>query len=188
MKTSRCSYVTGLLLLSVASVSMAQTPSSNEAVLNVKVTMELTPACEFLAGGGAGSGEGNVNLGTMDFGSFYPQDAKRTTQLSGGEAGNGISVKCATGVDASVLLQSSLNTVQAGVSATRVMMDGEGNSIGYDVYNEVSMSTPLQDGDVIATVKGDGGAQSIPLYGMANITHDTEAGEYSDTLYITIEI
>ncbi|WP_069384565.1 Csu type fimbrial protein [Halomonas caseinilytica] len=154
-------------------------------VLNVRVTMELTPACEFLAEGGS-SGEGNVLLGTMDFGDFYPQDAKRMAVLSGN--GEGINVRCATGVDANVVLQSSANPVPSEVSATRAMVDGRGHSISYDVYNEVGMSAPLQDGDVIATVSGNGSAESIPLYGMANITYDTVAGEYTDTLYITIEI
>lgn len=182
MKLFSVLCLSGALFLQPA-LGLAQ--DANEAILNVLVTMELTPACEFSSG--STSSAGNIQLGTMNFGAIIAQDGEVEAQLSG-NSGYGIRAKCAPGVSANIILQSSQNAVPSNLGTTRAMVDGAGHSLGYNVYSDMAMSNPLQDGDVIDSMAGDGAEKTIPLYGKAFMTRNEVAGEYTDTLYITIEM
>ncbi|MGQ0335148.1 Csu type fimbrial protein [Halomonas elongata] len=182
MKRLSTLCLSGALCLQ-STLGLAQ--NANEAILNVLVTMELTPACEFSSG--STSTAGNIQLGTMDFGAIIAQDGEVTAQLSG-SSGYGIRAICAPGVSAKINLQSSRNAVPSNLGTTRAMVDGAGHSIGYNVYSDVAMSNPLQDGDVIASMVGDGTEKTVPLYGKAFMSRNEVAGEYTDILYITIEM
>jgi spore coat protein U-like protein len=128
-----------------------------------------------------------VAAGTLDFGTY--------NQGSGTDAtGSGtISIRCTKNAAFTVALDKG--TTAGGTISQRLLADGSGNTLQYNLYTNVGMTTLFGDGTTGSTVPGTGNgmsagsAVSVTVYGKlpdSGTNPDKPAGTYSDVVNVTV--
>lgn len=75
----------------------------------------------------------------------------------------------------------------SGDTTARVMSDGNGNTVGYQLYSESTRTTVW--GNVAGSMPsetGTGTSQGITVYGEVPAQNTPPAGDYSDTVAVTV--
>lgn len=81
-----------------------------------------------------------------------------------------------------------LNGGGSGDTTARVMSDGSGNTVGYQLYTDSDRSTVWGNtvGTDTAPETGTGTSQDITVYGEVPAQNTPPAGDYSDTVAVTV--
>jgi len=161
-------------LLIIASLASAKA-DSKQATLDVSAN--VVTACE--AGSGM-SESGETDFGTLDFGTQY--FLSKGIEVVGQPNGGAIRVKCANGISFTVLLDGG----QSGNTASRYLINEQGNKVSYNLYTDSSHSTVWDDITGL-TVAGNGQEMWLAVYGVIPAQPTPSAGIYTDTIKVTIQ-
>jgi spore coat protein U-like protein len=160
---------TTLLAAAIVAASLAVQPfqaaqaGTANANMNVKITIQN--ACD-----------STVTAGDMDFGTAGPLTTKVDTTST-------INVTCTKGAIFSVGLDGgSANNVNA-----RVMSDGSGNTVGYQLYSDSGRTTVWGNtAGSMPSETGTGTSQDITVYGEVPVQNTPPAGDYSDIVAVVV--
>ncbi len=95
-------------------------------------------------------------------------------------------VKCTQGTDYEIALDAG--TTSGGTTTTRKMTDGNGNTVDYEMYSDSGRSSNwgnTSGSDTVAST-GTGTDQSFTVYGRVPPQATPPAGDYTDTVTITV--
>jgi spore coat protein U-like protein len=149
----------GLALMGTSSgLAVAQTAELN-------VTAEIQASCV-------------VNGGSLDFGIYSPTDSADT------EGDGSFSYQCTNGTNITLKLDQG-DQPQDG---SRAMSNGS-DTLSYDLFQDLGHSLPWDDGTNVVTVTGTtANLETVNVYGLIEAGQTSPAGNYSDTVTITLEI
>ena len=115
----------------------------------------------------------------LDFGRVT---GRRTTVVE--QAGR-IEVRCPLSVAWRLGLDNGLHAQ----GSQRRMMNARGEGVAYALYRDAARTQSWEAGEgavVTGTGRGVGAVSSVPVYGRASLQGVTSAGEYSDTVTVTL--
>lgn len=143
-----------------------QTAQAATATANMNVKIVIQNACD-----------STVTAGDMDFGTAGPLVTKVDTTST-------INVTCTKGAPFHIGLDGgSANDINA-----RVMSDGSGNTVGYQLYTDTTRTDVW--GNTVGTdaqaETGTGTSQDITVYGEVPAQTTPPAGTYTDTVAVTV--
>lgn len=115
---------------------------------------------------------------TLDFGSYGVLDLART-------ASSAIGVQCTNGQGYSISLDGGNGS--SGTTTTRTMEKGA-EAINYTIWQNSghSQNWGTSGAEVMTSLTGNGSVQSYPVYGVVPIQATPSAGNYTDTVTITV--
>lgn len=127
----------------------------------------------------------------MDFGSLtFGTESALFNQVDAQVAGaGGITVLCSNGVTPTFTLLNGVNDGEVASGTHAMELSTGGEFIGYTLYTDEALSTPLTlNGDIaLSEFTGSAETQSIELYGRAfGDAGSLPAGEYTDTLSVQL--
>ncbi|HEY1836874.1 MAG TPA: spore coat U domain-containing protein [Rhizomicrobium sp.] len=125
-------------------------------------------------------GSCSVSAGTLAFGSYTPTAGSST------DASSTVNVVCTNGTDYTVALDggSTANNV-----AAREMNDAASHTLSYEIYKDSARATVWGDGtgaSVTQSGTGGGATQSFTAYGRVPAAQFVTAGNYADTVTVTV--
>jgi spore coat protein U-like protein len=121
-----------------------------------------------------------VSAGTLAFGNYTPTDGSPV------DATSTVNVVCTNGTSYTVALDggSTANNV-----AARAMSDGGSHALSYEIYDDASHATMWGDGTgatVTQSGTGNGATQGLTAYGRVPASQFAVAGNYADTVTVTV--
>lgn len=173
----------GLTAISALSI-MAMTPhlaTAQTQTVNgsINATMTLTSACAV----NGTTASGNMNFGTLDFGSETTLFTEATTQLAPTGNGSTLVVQCTAGLNASLAVVSGQN--DAAVPGSLRAMENGGLFIPYDIYSDSGFQTIVNNSSSFA-IPTDGTPLALPIYGRALGITGLTPGTYTDIISLTL--
>jgi spore coat protein U-like protein len=124
-----------------------------------------------------------VSADAMDFGAYDPVGANAATALTTQGA---ITVTCVKNTNYSIALGPGLNYA----NGERNMSNGTG-LLHYELYSDSGLATVWNDGSNGGSLLSGTAASlaplSIPVYGQVFPGQDVAAGNYSDTVTVTVQ-
>jgi len=157
--------ILGIGLAALAAPAMAGTVSGNfQALITIQNTCALTTAPTSLSFGTQGVLVANVD----------------TTST--------IKVTCTTGADFDIGLDAGANESSADDVDTRRMTDGSSHYVSYNMYTTAGRTTVWGNTVDTSTVgsTGTGAEQSFTVYGRVPVQTTPQAGNYADTVTVTV--
>jgi len=157
--------ILGIGLAALAAPAMAGTVSGNfQALITIQNTCALTTAPT------------NLNFGTQG---VLVANVDTTSTLK---------VTCTTGADYDIGLDAGANESSADDVDTRRMTDGSSHYVGYNMYTTTGRTTVWGDTVDTNTVgsTGTGAEQSFTVYGRVPAQTTPQAGDYADTVTVTV--
>ncbi|MES2626749.1 MAG: spore coat protein U domain-containing protein [Pseudomonadota bacterium] len=126
-----------------------------------------------------------VDFGTLDFGSESTLFTQADAEVIGVN-GNGISILCSSGNDATLQVVNGANDANAGIHTHAMVFSA--HYVPYDLYDApgYAPNDRLNNNDLIS-VTGDGTLKTIRLYGRAVGASGLIAGLYQDTLTMQVD-
>lgn len=99
-----------------------------------------------------------------------------------------IKATCTTGADYDIGLDAGANESSADDVSTRRMTDGSGNYVGYNIYTDAPGGTVWGDTLNSNTLEstGTGVEQSFTVHGRVPAQATPAAGDYADTVTVTV--
>lgn len=161
MNTRTCTHLTSLILL--AFVMSAPAAYAAEATTTFNVTARIDPACTVSAD--------NLNFG--DYGG------------SGIDTQSNIKVNCNQGLGYELALSNGNNF--DNVSNRRQLKHGTSDFLRYDLFT-TSARTVRWNTVTQVTGTGTGSDQLVPVYGRLGNGQSGPAGNYSDTITVTLNL
>lgn len=120
-----------------------------------------------------------INVDPMNFGNKSPADG---SQLEG-SAVSGVTLRCPTNTTYTVAMDMGRN--RSG--STRRMCNGNNECVSYGLYQDSSLSVPWDDSaNTLTETSTTGQEQSIAVYGHVPPQTWPSAGEYDDTVVVTL--
>ena len=160
--------VAGLILLSAAGASRAQTSST--ATGNLRVQATILSQCA-------------VQDSTLDFGQITPNAPAQPPQAD-------IRITCTAGVPFTVGLDDGQN---ASAGQRRMLREGSsgsgaGDYLSYELYKDAALANRWGDAVVSERVSATatGATQSTPVFGKVVATSAPSAGNFVDNAVITL--
>lgn len=162
-------FKTALLAASIVAAGLAVQPfrcaqaATANTDMNVKITIQ--DACD-----------STVTASDMDFSTAGPLTTKVDTTST-------INVTCTKGATFTVGLDGG---GAANINA-RVMSDGSGNTVGYQLYSDPARTTVWGNtAGSMPSQTGTGTSQDITVYGEVPAQNTPPAGNYSDTVAVVV--
>ncbi|WP_348733779.1 spore coat U domain-containing protein [Rheinheimera texasensis] len=182
MKLSRrysflSSFSTVLPLLCLLSIAGTQ---ADQITGSMTVTATVVDGC---AVGNLVTSGGFNDFGSVDFGQ-HANLSQNTDAQGGGSTGVGFQLTCSSGLS----YQIGLNDGQHASGGSRRMTDGNNNYIPYQLYRDNARTQLWGDAGTAneLTTSGTGASQFHLVYGRINATTTPPAGNYSDTIQVTL--
>jgi spore coat protein U-like protein len=148
------------VLLVAAAIGSA---ALGQETANLNVTAEVQAACDVFAG-------------TLSFGSY--------TATADKEADGSFSYQCTPGTEITLSLGPGLNSE----GETRAMADGV-ERLQYELYQDANRSEEWgADGNALIATSATASETTVPVYGLIPQGQSAPAGNYSDTVQITLSI
>lgn len=179
----------------------ASEPYKKTRGIHVRLTM-LAFAVAALAAGNASAGTAGgsfkvtakvsnscVVTSTQDvaFGAYDPANANNTTARDG--AGY-VTVRCTRGTDAAIALDQGANAAAGSLCATplRQMGDGNGNTLRYNLYSDSNRSVTwgCDGSNDVEWSFTNLSPKQFDAYGRIPAGQDVPAGDYEDTVNVTV--
>ncbi|HSW12642.1 MAG TPA: spore coat U domain-containing protein [Solimonas sp.] len=156
---------TGIGMTALALPAAAATVSGNfQALITIQNTCALTTTPT------------NLNFGTQG------------VLIANVDTTSTIKVTCTTGADYDIGLDAGANESSANDVDTRRMTDGSSHYVGYNMYSNAGRTTVW--GDIVDTSTvgstGTGAEQSFTVYGRVPVQTTPQAGNYADTVTVTV--
>ena len=142
--------------------------------LNLGVTAHITAKCAFMTGGPSGS--------TVSFGQY---NAILENATSPARSSGGFDAKCTKSTTTQIAMDPGLYAGHATV-ASHAMSDGQGNYLSYEIYSDAAMSTVWDSSNTVSYTDQGNAFASLPIYASIPAGQDVPAGEYSDTVTMTL--
>lgn len=120
----------------------------------------------------------NVSAGTLAFGNYSPSAQSDATST--------IDIVCTNGTPYTVALDGGST---ASNVAARAMNDISAHTLSYGIYTNATRATIWGDGTgatVTQSGTGSGGTQALTAYGRVPASQFVAAGNYSDTITVTV--
>ncbi|MCD7098971.1 spore coat U domain-containing protein [Stenotrophomonas sp. MMGLT7] len=139
----------------------------------------MEAACQSSAGDG--DGNGSLDFGTLDFGSYGSLDSAISAASS--EGSGSINVTCVAGQSYAILLDGG----SSGSTANRQMVAQSGSDarIAYNLFTDPGHAQVWDDSTGVAAT-GTGSEQVHTVYGLVQAQSTPAAGTYADTVNVTI--
>lgn len=157
--------ILGIGMVALASPALAGSVSGNfQALIEIQNTCAITTAPTSLNFGAQGVLVANVD----------------TTST--------IKVTCTTGADYDIGLDAGGNESSANDVTTRRMTDGSSHYVSYNMYSNSGRTTvwgDTVDTDTVGST-GTGVEQSFTVYGRVPVQTTPQAGNYADTVLVTV--
>lgn len=121
-----------------------------------------------------------VSAGTLAFGNYTP------TSGSPADSTSTIDVTCTNGTTYTVALDGGATENNVGA---RAMSDANAHTLSYEIYTDASHATMWGDGTGSTITKsgmGSGALQAITAYGRVPASQFAAAGNYADTVTVTV--
>ena len=153
------------MMLGFVAVAALASAQDQVAAATLEVTATVASAC-------------TVESGSLDFGSYQAGPQAPSLQGSGG-----FNVQCTSPASVEIKLDGGLNE---GAGGNARAMKGPGNNyLDYALFEGSRFSMPWDPGvGMLYTV--DSGANEIVVNGVVDEGQTAQAGEYSDTVQITM--
>ena len=122
----------------------------------------------------------SVSAGTLAFGNYTP------TSGSPADATSTVDITCTNGTHYSVALDGG--STESDVAA-RAMSDTSAHTLSYEIYTDSSRATVWGDGTgstVAQSGTGSGSLQTLTAFGRVPASQFATAGNYSDTVTVTV--
>jgi spore coat protein U-like protein len=129
-----------------------------------------------------------ISTTAIDYGNYDPISANTTGGADVTGSGT-ITYTCTSGTTATITLDQGSNSGAGSTDASPVrrLTDGDGNSLGYQLYTNIERTTVWGNtGGTGLGVTGNGSAQGATVYGKINNGQNAAVGTYSDTVTATI--
>lgn len=121
-----------------------------------------------------------VSVSDLNFGSHSPVNSTNLTASSSSL----ISLRCPVGTSFTV----SLGMGSHMTGSSRQMCNSNNSCIPYELYQDLSRTTPWNDTTTKKImISSDGFQQDIPVYGYVSVPSWPEAGNYNDRVLVTLE-
>ncbi|MDG9924075.1 MULTISPECIES: spore coat U domain-containing protein [unclassified Pseudomonas] len=141
---------------------------------SIGLIVEVLPACY------AGSiNGGSIDFGTLDFGTHF--SLSNSVSKVGQPNAGALRVNCQQNVPYRVLI----NGGQSGVVASRKLLGPGAAQLDYNLYTAADYAT-VWDNSTGVTGIGNGQDQWLPVYGRVPAQSVPQAGNYGDTLTVTV--
>jgi spore coat protein U-like protein len=163
-------YLRALCLAAVTSISLSSAGQAATATGSFDVQITIQETCVTTSASGST---------VLNFGS-------QTLLNSNVDASVNLSVQCTSGTDFDVTLDNGLNTSRRMDSTAGA---GVGASfVDYELYTDAGRTSiwPTTAGSAPYPYTGTGAAQTIPVYGRVPAQTTPPAGNYYDTVGITV--
>ncbi len=160
-----CSPGKALAVAVLASLALAPDAQAATVSTTFSVTATVLASC-------------NVSAGTLAFGSYSP--------ASPTDATSAIDVVCTNGTTYTVALDGGST---ASNVAARAMNDTNSHTLGYGIYTNATRATVWGDGTgstITQSGTGNGATQALTAYGRVPASQFAAAGNYSDTITVTV--
>jgi spore coat protein U-like protein len=121
-----------------------------------------------------------VSAGTLAFGNYMP------TSSAPADSTGTIDVTCTNGTTYTVALDGGATENNV---ASRAMADTHAHMLSYGIYTDASRATMWGDGTgstVTQSGMGNGALQTIIAYGRVQASQFAAAGNYADTVTVTV--
>lgn len=160
----------GLLLFSSSLLALTTTTQ------NFKVSATITPGCSVVTGSGGA-------LGTLNFGTHTGVESSRVSTQFVPNAS--LSLACTPGVALSMSIDGGQHLVS---SMRNLQRSGGTNLVPYQLYSSSSLAANSLIGinQSVSVAYTDSNNISLTLYGAAQLTGFSPAGNYSDQLTVTL--
>lgn len=150
----------------------------------IDATLTLSDGC--VINGDPGSSD--VSFGSIGFGAQPAIFDQVEGQVLGSGGSNGIEILCSPGVNATFVIQSGLHDGQGASGQHAMKHTAENDYIGYTLFSDAARTTSVQLNTPLALPEFTGNAQVLELWGMAWGNGAHNAGVYSDTLTVLLEM
>lgn len=145
------------------------------AAQSFKVNATITPGCSVVTGSGGA-------MGTLNFGSY---SGVKSGQVSTQFVPNAsLSLACTPGV----ALSMSINGGQNYTTVRNMQRSGGTDRVPYRLYSSSSLAANTEIGvnQAVSVAYSDSNNIALTLYGAAQLTGFSPAGNYSDQLTVTL--
>lgn len=143
---------------------------------NLSVLLTIGSGCSVT---GATGGSGN-NFGTINFGNHASLVDSILAQLAG--TSGPMELNCSTGTLYTISLDNGVNAA----GAQRQMSNGAGANVTYNLYQNAGLTQVWNSTTGIFSGVGTGIAIPFIVYGLIPVQATPIAGNYSDTVVVTI--
>jgi len=164
-----------LRLMAGAALAAASLTTAAGAVTHpVAIPVSMTP----------GTGCANVTFNPLNFGTV--------ASGTGAAANTTISVTCTSGTPYKILLNAGAYcSAHTGCPGSRVAVDGNGDQVDYNFYQDAALQTLWGDDDATFNAAsesdtGTGGAQTVTVYGELATCSCNPSATYTDTATATV--
>jgi spore coat protein U domain-containing protein, fimbrial subunit CupE1/2/3/6 len=151
--------VAGVVLISLSAFAA-------DATGNLSVSANVVNAC-------------TVSDGTLNFGAYDPLSGSNLDQTGS------FDVRCTNGGSAAIKLDQGLHGTGSLDAPARRMTDGGGNYLDYQLFSDVDRAVAWEGATGI-DYTGTGNTQSQTVYGRIVAGQNAVAGNFSDTVVITV--
>ncbi|WP_083510683.1 spore coat protein U domain-containing protein [Asaia bogorensis] len=151
----------------------------------IGVSLHLDSACQI----GGTTPTGNTAMGLLAFDTqttFFKQVANRVL-AAGSNSGDDITVTCSPGITPMLTVISGTHDAQKSGGHNHALANGS-SYIAYDLYTDSSFATVVQNNTPISLTAHDS-TFTVGLFGRAfgaDATSPLQAGDYADTINVTI--
>lgn len=151
---------------------------------SIDATIELESGC-IINGDENSDGAGNVDFGTLDFGTETTLFTEATAQVIG--TATGIVIQCTAGTAPLLTFLAGQHDGEGTGAGNKAMQHGS-DATQFVTYNllRADNTTVIDDGDTV-TLLDDGSEQTVIVNGRAFGAPGLIAGTYADTVAVTLE-
>lgn len=168
----------GLSLICATSVLFSSGSfASGQVQGNLGVKLTIDNGCQVT--GGTSSDTGN-NFGTLDFGT-YGGTITNTIRAQSTTSSSALQVNCTNALPYTVSVDNGANALLV----QRRMNDGTGKYINYNLYQDSTYIVPWLSATPKAAL-GTGTATNLVFYGAVPGGQSATAGNYTDTVVVTV--
>lgn len=147
----------------IVASAFAQSAAAQTATAEFDVTIQITDECVI------------VSAQDLDFGSVGTLTSAKT-------AASDIVVNCTSGADYSIALDEGTG---GGTTASRVMTNAS-ETISYHLYTTSGYATAWGESTEALSSTGTGSEQTFTVYGRVPVQATPPAGDYKDTIGVTV--
>lgn len=165
-----------MLRLIGACLSLLVVVTCRADVKTATVTVNATLVKSCVAGITSG---GNTSFGTLNFGMVYFLNT--AVPVTGQQNAGALQVNCNNGTSYTVLLSGG----QSGNTAARYMQNTAGAKVSYNLYTNAA-HTLIWDNVTGVSMTATGQTTWLPVYGLVPAQATPAAGNYSDTVQVTV--
>lgn len=142
--------------------------------LNLGVTTTINAKCKFMTDGPSGS--------TLEFGQY---NVISENEISARNSTGSFDAKCTKSTSSEIGMGSGLYAGNASAT-TRAMSDGMGNYLSYEIYTDAGGVSVWSESNTVSFTDVGDSYTTMPVYASIPPGQDVAAGEYSDTVVMTI--